>query len=179
MQYKTLITNPDNWIISENTNKDVMLWAMQDRPWYHLRSYAINEEFSLPAQLKSNTWLQVELNRNNTCPVEVQDEMKLIDARIKFFTELYYRLQIAQESLGLSNTNFNLVHLHEYLVANGIVKGEANPDAVIQYENKLRLLQDLHNIKLQVVDSLLKEKTLDFSSTRNLMDRLFITNIML
>lgn len=180
MQFRTLIINPDNWIIGEHTNKEVMLWAIQDRPWYNLRTYTIKEDFALPAQLKTNSWTQVEINRDNTCPQDVQREIKLIEARMKFFGELYYRLQIAQENLGLSNTNFTLVQLHEYLVNQGLVKGDANPDASIHYENKLRLLQDLYNIKTQVVESLLKAATQeDFAQTRTLMERLFFTNILL
>lgn len=180
MQFRTLIVNPDNWIIGEHTNKDAMLWAIQDRPWYNLRTYVIKEEFSLPAQLKTNSWTQVEVNRENTCPQDVLREIKLMEARIKFLVELHYRLQIAQDNLGLSNTNFTLVQLHEYLVTQGLVKGEANPDASVQYENKLRLLQDLYNIKNQVVESLLKAQTADdFSTTRTLMERLFFTNILL
>ena len=180
MQFRTLIVNPDNWIIGEHANKDVMIWAIQDRPWYNLRTYTIKEEFSLPAQLKTNSWTQVEINRENTCPQDVLREIKLMEARLKFLAELYYRLQIAQENLGLSNTNFTLVQLHEYLVAQGLVKGESNPDASVQYENKLRLLQDLYNIKNQVVESLLKAQSPDdFVTTRTLMERLFFTNILL
>jgi hypothetical protein len=180
LQFRTLIVNPDNWIIGEHTNKDAMIWAMSDRPWYNLRTYTIKDEFSLPAQLKTNSWTQVEINRENTCPQDVLREIKLMEARIKFCAELYYRLQIAQENLGLSMTNFTLVQLHEYLVALGIVQGEASPDAMVQYENKLRLLQDLNNIKNQVVASLMQAATIeDFAQTRALMERLFFTNILL
>lgn len=180
MQFRTLIVNPDNWIIGEHANKDAMIWSMQDRPWYNLRTYVIKEEFSLPAQLKANSWTQVEINRENTCPADVQREIKLMEARLKFMSELYYRLQVAQENLGLGNTNFTLVQLHEYLVCQGLVKGEANPDASVQYENKLRLLQDLHNIKIQVVDAALQAKDADgFAAARTFMERLFFTNILL
>lgn len=180
MQFRTLIVNPDNWIIGEHTNKDVMIWATQDRPWYNLRTYVIKETFELPAQLKTNSWTQVEINIGNTCPQDVLREIKLIEARMKFFAELYYRLQIAQENLGLANTNFTLVQLHEYLVHHGLVKGESNPDASVQYENKLRLLQDLYNIKNQVVEATLQATDQEgFAAARTLMERLFFTNILL
>jgi hypothetical protein len=180
MQFRALIVNPDNWVIGEHAIKDVMIWATRDRPWYHIRTYTIKEEFTLPVQLKTNSWTTVEINKDNTCPRDVQIEIALIGHRIKFLTELHYRLQIAVENLGLSDVNTTMVQMYEFLIAQGIVKGDIREDAEVQFENKMRLLQDLNNIREEVITSLLAAQTAEeFQATRTLMERLFFTNILL
>lgn len=180
MQFRALIVNPDNWVIGEHAIKDVMIWATRDRPWYHIRTYTIKEEFKLPVQLKTNSWTAVEINKDNTCPRDVQIEVTLIGHRIKFLTELHYRLQIAIENLGLADVNTTMVQMYEFLIAQGIVKGDVKEDAEVQFENKMRLLQDLNNIREEVITSLLAAKTAEeFQATRTLMERLFFTNILL
>ena len=180
MQFRALIVNPDNWVIGEHAIKDVMIWATRDRPWYHIRTYTIKEEFKLPIQLKTNSWTAVEINKDSTCPRDVQIEVTLIGHRIKFLTELHYRLQIAIENLGLADVNTTMVQMYEFLIAQGIVKGDIKEDAEVQFENKMRLLQDLNNIREEIITSLLAAKTAEeFQATRTLMERLFFTNILL
>lgn len=180
MQWKTLIVDPNNWVLGENPNKDVMIWATQDRPWYHIRTYSIDGTLSVPSQLKTNSWTNVILNTDAIVPESVKTEAMLLNQRMIFFTELSYRLRISAENLGLSDHTTNLVHLHEYLVSLGVIKGEAVADAGIQYENKMRLLQDLNNIKTSVIDAVLSAKNAsEFKQAHNLMERLFFTNILL
>jgi hypothetical protein len=84
------------------------------------------------------------------------------------------------ENLGISNSNFTIVDLHEYLVSQGVIKGTADVDANIHYENKILLLQNLKNIKTQVISATLNAKNAeDFANARELMTRLFFTNILL
>ena len=180
MQFRALIVDSNNWVIGEHAIKDVMLWATKDRPWYHIRTYSINESFVLPVQLKTNSWTNVEINRESTCPRDVLVEITLLGHRIKFLNELHYRLQIATENLGLADVNTTMVQLYEFLISKGIVSGETTDDASVQFENKMRLLQDLDNIREEVITSLLAAKTpAEFQETRTLMERLFFTNILL
>jgi hypothetical protein len=70
--------------------------------------------------------------------------------------------------------------MHEYLVSQGVIKGTAPVDAGILYENKMQLMQNLNNIKTQVISSILNAKNAeDFAAARDLMTRLFFTNILL
>jgi hypothetical protein len=180
MQFKTLIVNSENWALGEHEIKDVMLWAIRDRPWYHVRTFHITEELTYPVQLKTNSWTNVSVNNQSVPPGDAARDSALIFHRMNFFKELYHRLEISQENLGLSNTTTLMVQLHEYLVNQGIVRGEASVDAGVQYENKMRLLQDLNRIQETVIAEVLAAKTLeDFKKARATMDRLFFTNILL
>jgi hypothetical protein len=180
MQWRTLIVNSDNWVIGEHENKDILIWSIKDRPWYNLRTYGLEQVVSLPFQLKTNSWTSVEVNSDATVPQSVSIEKMIIGARINFFAELYHRLNIATETLGLANANDNMLALHEYLVATGIIRGQADQDSAIQYENKIRLLQDLNNIKKTVIDTVMVAKSVeDFKMARTTMERLFFTNILL
>lgn len=180
MQYKTLIVNSDNWALGQHDIKDVMFWAIRDRPWYHVRTYVIEQDLVFPVQLKTKSWTSVEVNDRATEPADAARDAALIFHRMNFFKELYHRLSISQENLGLSNTTTLLVQLHEYLISQGIVRGEAREDAAVQYENKMRLLQDLNTIQETVITEVLASKTLeDFKRARTTMERLFFTNILL
>jgi hypothetical protein len=180
MQWRTLIVNSDNWVIGEHENKEILIWSIKDRPWYNLRTYGLEKMVPLPFQLKTNSWTSVEVNNESIVPQQVAIEKMIISARINFFAELHYRLNIATETLGISNANDNMLSLHEYLVATGVIKGQCDPDSAIQYENKIRLLQDLNNIKKVVIDAVIKAKSVkDFESARTTMERLFFTNILL
>jgi len=180
MQWRTLIVNSDNWVIGEHENKDILIWSIKDRPWYNIRTYGLEERVELPFQLKTNSWTNVEINNGAAAPQTVIVEKAIISARINFFSELNYRLTIATETLGLSNANDNLLALHEYLIAHGVIKGQADDDSAIHYENKMRLIQDLNNIKKTVIDAVMAAKTIeDFKSARTTMERLFFTNILL
>ena len=180
MQWQTVILDSNNWIIGHHPIKEVMLWAMQDRPWYTLRTFTIDTTISCPTQLKTNSWTSVDINSLAIAPAEVKIESVIIGHRLKFFAELYYRLEASMENLGISNSNFTIIEMHEYLVSQGIIKGTAAVDAGIQYENKMQLLQNLNNIKTQVISAILNAKNAeDFASARELMLRLFFTNILL
>lgn len=181
MQYKTLIINPDNWAIGQHDIKDVMLWAIRDRPWYHIRTYAIEQDLTFPVQLKTKSWTSVDINDSSIPPGDVSRDAALIFHRMAIFKELYHRLAISQENLGLSNNTTLMVQLHEYLISQGLVRGEAKPDAAVQYENKMRLLQDLNNIQETVITEVLAARTIDedFKQAKYTMERLFFTNILL
>lgn len=180
MAWRTLIINPNNWAIGESTNKDVLLWAIQDRPWHVVKTYKIDQPFELPIQLKTNSWTNVEVNNGASPPKDVQVEGILMGHRIRFLTELYFRIQANIENLGMGNSHFGLLQMHEYLVALGVINGEASADAVIQHENKIRVLQDLKNIRDSVIEKLLEAKDADgFQAARNHMERMFFTNILL
>ena len=99
MAWRTVIINPDNWAIGEGAIKDVMLWAIQDRPWHVVKTYNIEQKFDLPTQLKTNSWTNVEANGAVTPPKDVQVEAILMAHRIRFLTELHFRLQAAVENL--------------------------------------------------------------------------------
>lgn len=180
MQYRTLIVNPDNWALAQHDIKDVMLWAIRDRPWYHIRTFVIEQDLTFPVQLKTKSWTSVEVNDKTTAPEDVAADAALIFRRMSFFKELYHRLSMSQENLGLSNTTTLLVQLHEYLISQGIVRGEARMDAAVHYENKMRLLQDLNTIQETVITEALTAKTVeDFTQAKTTMERLFFTNILL
>jgi hypothetical protein len=66
------------------------------------------------------------------------------------------------------------------LISQGLVRGEAKADAVVHYENKMRLLQDLNNIQETVITEVLASTTIeDFKRAKTTMERLFFTNILL
>ena len=52
MQWRTVILDSNNWIIGEHSIKEVMHWAIQDRPWYTLRTFTIDTPIVCPMQLK-------------------------------------------------------------------------------------------------------------------------------
>ena len=180
MQWRTVILNSNNWVIGEHSVKEVMYWAIQDRPWYTLRTFTIDTPISCPMQLKTNSWTNVTVNTDAVSSAEVTKESIIIGHRLKFFAELYYRLEASMENLGIKNSNFTIIEMHEYLVSQGVIKGTAAVDAGIQYENKMQLLQNLNNIKIQVISAILSAKNADeFAGARELMLRLFFTNILL
>jgi hypothetical protein len=180
MQWRTVILDSNNWVIGEHSIREIMLWAIQDRPWYNLRTFTLDAPASYPIQLKTNSWTNVSVNTEATPSQQVITESTIIGHRIKFFSELYYRLEASMENLGINNSNFTIVDLHEYLVSQGVIKGTADVDASIHYENKILLLQNLKNIKTQVISATLNAKNAeDFASARELMTRLFFTNILL
>lgn len=180
MQWRTVILDSNNWVIGENSIKEIMIWAIQDRPWYNIRTFTLDALTSQPTQLKTNSWTNVSVNAKAVPSAQVISEYTLIGHRMKFFTELYYRLQASTENLGISNSNTTIIDLHEYLVSQGVIKGTAAVDAGVQYENKMQLLQNLKNIKTQVIDAILNAKNAeDFAMARELMTRLFFTNILL
>lgn len=180
MQWRTVILDSNNWVIGEHSIKEIMLWAIQDRPWYNIRTFTIDAPIACPMQLKTNSWTSVTVNTTATAPAEVNKESIIIGHRLKFFAELYYRLEASMENLGISNSNFTIIEMHEYLVSQGVIKGTAAIDAGVQYENKMQLLQNLNNIKSQVISAILNAKNAeDFAAARELMLRLFFTNILL
>ena len=180
MAWRTVIISPDNWAIGEGAIKDVMLWAIQDRPWHIVKTYNIEQQLDLPSQLKTNSWTNVEVNGAVTPPKDVQVESILMAHRIRFLTELHFRLQAAVENLGMGNPHVGLLQFHEYLVALGLVKGESSPDAIVQHENRIRALKDLQHIKESVIEKLLEATDVEgFKSARNHMERMFFTNILL
>lgn len=180
MQWRTVILDSNNWVIGEHSIKEIMLWAIQDRPWYNIRTFTLDSSGTAPMQLKTNSWTNVSVNSEAVPSTQVVTEAAIIAHRLKFFSELYYRLQASMENLGIGNSNTTIIDLHEYLISQGVIKGTAPEDAGVKYENKMRLLQDLNNIKLKVIDAVIKAKNAeDFKSAHELMTRLFFTNILL
>lgn len=180
MQWRTLIVNSDNWVIGEHENKDILIWSIKDKPWYNIRTYGLTDVASVPFQLKTHGWTQYEVNKNSIPSQQVINDKNIIIARINFFNELHYRLRMSSETLGISDANSNLLLLHEYLVSKNIIIGESHSDSSIHYENKIRLIKDLDNIKNTVIDLVIKSKSIeDFKSARTTMERLFFTNILL
>lgn len=180
MQWRTVILDSNNWVVGEHSIKEVMHWAIQDRPWYNIRTFTLDAPATYPIQLKTNSWTSVSVNAEANPPAQVITESKIIGHRIKFFTELHYRLQASMENLGISNSNFTIIELHEYLVSQGVIKGTAAIDAGLQYENKMQLMQNLNNIKARVISAILDAKNAeDFAGAHELMTRMFFTNILL
>jgi len=180
MRWRTVILDPDNWALGEHPVKEIMLWSIQDRPWYNLRTYNIEKELRFPNQLKTHSWTSVEVSPVITIPDEVIKESHLMSSRMRFFTELHGRLQVSMENLGIANAQWNLLNLHEYLISLGLIKGKCPADAKIQYENKMRLLQDLNEIKETTIEMVLDAVTPDeFMAAKVYMERRFLTNILL
>jgi hypothetical protein len=90
MKLQTIIITPDNWVLGTSEIKDVLIWAMKDRPWLNLRTYNIENHLTFPCQIKSNSWLNVEVNDNLPTPA-VRIEALMINARIAVFTDLHTR----------------------------------------------------------------------------------------
>jgi hypothetical protein len=179
MQWQTVVVDPDNWVIACAENKEILLWSTRDRPWYNIKTYKI-DSVTAPFQLKTNSWLNVEINSNANAPESVKIETLIFDARIKFFTELFYRLRSQEEIQGLGNYNENLLALHEYLSGLGIIPGSSKLDSKITYLNKIKLMQDLDAIKTVLIDQVLQAKNAEqFKAAYHAMERLFFTNILL
>lgn len=179
MNLQTLIITPDNWVLATSQIKDVLLWSIKDRPWHNLRTYNIEETIRPPVQIKSNSWLSVETTVNEPS-TDVKIESLLINARIAILTDLHMRLSLNIENQGLSDVNSTILDFYNYLGSKNIVESEFKEDSRINFENKIRLLQDLYNIRDRVIDTILAAKNKeDFVAARSEMERLFFTNILL
>lgn len=185
MQWHTVILNSDNWIIGSHPIKDVMLWAIRDRPWYNIRTFEHSEKLDIshPIQLKSNSWTSLEVNDTVCTDANVQEEFTLLAGRMSVLVELYYRIRACKENTGIGDTDETLIMMHNYLASRGIID-ELSPnsptDASITYENRILLLNQLEQIKQIIIPSTLAAKSrTDFSTTRADMTRLFFTNILL
>lgn len=179
MNLQTLIITPDNWVLATNNNKDVLLWAIKDRSWLNLRTYNIEETIKPPCQIKSTSWLTVELTENIP-DVTIRLEALLLNTRIAVFTDLALRIALNIENQGLSDVNASILDFFNYLGSKGLVESEFKDDSRINFENKVRLLQDIYNIRDAVISTTLKARNKeDFVKARLEMERLFFTNILL
>ncbi len=179
MNLKTIIVTPDNWVLGTSDIKDVLIWSMKDKPWLNLRTYDIENNPRIPYQIKSNSWVKVETT-DNPAPTEVKLEALLINARIAMFTDLHVRLRLNIENQGLSDTNSTILDFFNYLGARGLVESEFSPESRINFENKIRLLQDLYNIRDTAIKIILSAKNKeDFAAAKTEIERLFFTNILL
>ena len=179
MNLKTIIVTPDNWVLGTSDIKDVLIWSMRDKPWLNLRTYNIDNSLRIPYQIKSNSWVNVETT-NNPAPSEVRLEAMLMSARIAMFTDLHIRLSLNIENQGLADTNSTRLDFFNYLGAKGLVDSEFSPDSKIHFENKIRLLQDLYNIRDAAIKIILSAKNKeDFAAAKTEIERLFFTNILL
>lgn len=179
MNLQTIIVTPDNWVLAASEIKDALIWSIKDRPWLNIRTYNINNKLTIPCQIKSNSWVNVETT-TNLPPPEVKIEALLINARIALFSDLYIRLKLNIENQGLSDVNSTVLDFFNYLGSKGIVDSEYTDESRINFENKIRLLQDLYNIRDAAIKIILAAKNKDgFTSARAEMERLFFTNILL
>jgi len=180
MQWRTIILDPDNWALGENTSKDVMLWAIKDMPWLHVRTFGNLYITKFPTQIKTNSWTSVEINEDAKAPKEIFDLSVKIRKRIALLHELNYRLIVAQENLGISNANFNILDFYKFLAAKNVIEGKFSSDSVINFENKIQILTHLENIKQEIVEKVLTIDNDDgFQKLKTEMERLFFTNILL
>lgn len=179
MNLQTIIITPDNWVLGTSDIKDVLIWSMKDRPWLNLRTYNIKNQLTFPCQIKSNSWVNVEVTDNLPSPA-VRVESMLINARIALFTDLHTRLRLNIENQGLADVNATILDFFNYLGSRGLVESEFTEDSKIHFENKIRLLQDLYNIRNSAIGMILSAKSKeDFAAARTDIERLFFTNILL
>lgn len=179
MNLQTIIVTPDNWVLGTCDIKDVLIWSMKDRPWLNLRTYNIKNQLTFPCQIKSNSWVDVEITDNLPAPA-VRIEALMINARIALFTDLHTRLRLNIENQGLSDVNSTVLDFFNYLGAKGLVESEFTEESKINFENKIRLLQDLYNIRDSAIKIILSSKSKeDFAAARVEIERLFFTNILL
>ena len=181
MQYKTVILDSNNWALGTSDIKHVLHWSTRDRPWYNIRTFAFKTVLPIvPCCLKSLNWREAEMNADAKIDRSIHLESLLMGARIKLFTELYMKLEASKENLGINDHAENMLLLHEYLVSHNVIQGTFQPDAKLTYENRIKLISDLHTIREKIVtmglSALSKEQ---FDEVRLEMDRLFFTNILL
>jgi hypothetical protein len=94
--------------------------------------------------------------------------------------DLNYRLDVAQQNLGISNSNFNLLDFYRFLTAKNVIEGIHSSDSIINFENKIQILSHLDTIKQTVIDQVLAVDTDEgFQEVKTQMERLFFTNILL
>jgi hypothetical protein len=180
MHYATIILTSDNWAVGSHDNKDILLWAISDKPWLNLRTLQFAEKPTFPCQIKTNSWTNVEVNTSSTPNQDISILTKTMDTRIKLLAELVYRLRSHYEIMGVSDPSSLILKMHEYLVDAGVIHGTAAPDAKIKYLNSIRLMQDLEAIKTSTIEKILAVRdTETFQAARHHMDRMFFTNILL
>lgn len=180
MQYKTVILTSDNWAVGTSDNVDILLWSIKDKPWLNLRTFQLDDDTNLPYQLKSNSWTNVEIVKKSQVPDDVQILHKLISTRIALFKELTFRLQNHKQLMGVSDVSTMLVGMFEYLAQKKIVQGSHRDDSDLQWENSIKLLQDLERIKISSIEKILQVRDkLTYDEAKNHMDRMFFTNILL
>lgn len=179
MNLQTLVITPENWAIATSTNKDALLWSIKDRPWLNLRTYNLKEKITIPCQIKSNSWLTIEPT-SNIANKDVELEALLVNARLSVFTDLQLRISLNIENQGLFDVNSTILDFYNYLGSAGVVQSEYKDDSRINFENKIRILQDLYNIRDRVIEVTLAARTKEaFTKAREEMERLFFTNILL
>lgn len=181
MQWRTVILDTNNWALASSDIKEIMHWSISDQPWLVVRTFSFeNPPDNYPCQLRSLNWKTAEINLNSIPDKKVKNASKLINARIKIFTELYYRIQICAENLGISNATTTLVQLYQYLISIGIIPGVSNIENKINFENRIKLLSDLEDVKIKIIkDCLLAKTEEEFINVKLLIERLLFTNILL
>jgi hypothetical protein len=180
MQWRTIIFDPENWALGENASKDVMLWAIKDMPWLHVRTFGNLNITRFPTQFKSNSWTSVEINEQSKPSNDINELSVKIRKRMAVLQDLNYRLDVAQQNLGISNSNFNILDFYKFLTAKNIIEGTYSSDSIINFENKIQILSHLDLIKQTVIDQVLAVDTDEgFQEVKTQMERLFFTNILL
>lgn len=181
MHYKTVIIDSDNWALASSEHKAVLHWAIKDQPWLNVRTFSLDTDIErYPVQLKTVSWRDAQINTDARPDNKIAINSLLLSARVRLFNELVMRMQIARENLGISDQHETLIMFHEYLAAQGVVPGDSRTDSVITFQNRLKSLSDLENVKQKVVELGLQAKSREaFDACRQEMERLFFTNILL
>lgn len=181
MQWRTVILDSDNWAIATSEIKEVLHWCIKDHPWYVIRTFGFESPpDTYPCQLKSLDWKNAEINHFESASGNIRIKSMLMNARIALLTELHYRTQISAENLGIANSTTTIVGLHRYLISMGVLPGDCAEDDSLRFQNRIKLLDDLERIKNTVIESCIKARSKEqFAQTRELMERLLFTNILL
>lgn len=181
MQYRTVIIDSDNWALATSEYKAVLHWAIKDRPWLNVRTFGFEvppERY--PVQLSSLNWREAHVNTQAAPDNKLALGSLLLTARVKLFTELSMRIEIARENLGFADPHETLVLFHDYLAAQHKVEGDFEPDSVITFQNRLKTLRSLEQVKARIIDVGLAARSKEaFDAARQEMERLFFTNILL
>lgn len=181
MQWKTVIVNDTNWALATSEIKSVLHWTIQDKPWLYVKTIQLPvESISFPCQLKSLNWTQSEVNESVKPSELIIGSSLLMRGRVGIFTELYYRLEATKKNQLIDNPDSTILMLYKYLINKEILPGQSDPCDGIDFENRIKFISDLENIKKQMFDLVLAAKSKkDFEEASTMMDRLFFKNILL
>lgn len=174
MLWQTLaIDTTSNTAVAVFDDKQVLQWAIQDRPWYVIKTYSFQEQLpTAPFVLKSNSWKDVALSETLPDPFYKLESL-LITARVRLFVELKQRYDSSLENQGIHSPYQIVCRLYNTMLKT------TNADAIL-LANDISTIQELEALKQQVINCTLQAKTQqDFVNARALMERLFFVNILL
>jgi hypothetical protein len=181
MQWTSVILNNDNWALASSEHKDVLLWAIKDKPWLVVRSFGFETAVNkYPCLLKSKNWREADIVSDAESNKLIMMSSVLLGARVKLLTELKLKINAHKENLGINDSDETIIQFYKYLASISIINDSRFKDCQIDFENKIKLLIDLENIKLHIINlCLLADSKEKFADVRTEMDRLLFTNILL